>query len=123
MALDAGKLRHVVDIEVRQDTQDATTGGITSTWAPLFEDVRAAIEPLSVREALAAAKEDSEVSARIVIRFRPGLDAAQRIVHGTKCCAAYLTEPEYWNPQGFLRDMETGLEYVTIPCSVGDGDE
>ncbi len=118
MALDAGKLRHVVDIEVREDTQDATSGGIDTAWVPLFTDVRCAIEPLSVREAIAANKEQSKVSARIVVRFRPGLDAAQRIVHGTKCCTSYMGA-EYWNPEGFLRDNDTGLEYVTIPCSQG----
>jgi len=123
VALDAGRLRHVVDIEARDEEQDATTGGVTTTWYPLFTDVRAAIVPLSVREALAAAKEEANVSARIVIRFRPGLDATQRIVHGTKCCSAYLSTPEYWNPQGFLRDMDTGLEYVTIPCSLEDDGE
>ena len=45
MALDAGRLRHVVDIEARDEEQDATTGGVTTTWYPLFTDVRAAIEP------------------------------------------------------------------------------
>jgi len=119
MPLDAGELRHVVDIEVRQDVQDPATGGVNTTWVPLFENVRAAIKPLSVREAIAAAKEESNVSARIVIRFRPGLDAEQRIVHGTKCCAQTVG-PEYWNPEGFLRDPDTGLEYVTIPCSKSD---
>jgi SPP1 family predicted phage head-tail adaptor len=119
VALDAGRLRHVVDIEVRQDTQDATSGGIDSVWVPLFENVRAAIEPLSVREAIAADKDQSKVSARIVIRHRAGLEAAQRIVHGTKCCSATVGV-EYWNPEGFLRDNDTGLEYVTIPCSRSD---
>lgn len=117
MGFDAGRLRHVVDIEVRVDAQD-TSGAIESTWEPLFENVRAAIEPLSAREALAAAKEQSTVSARITVRYRPGMKAAQRIVHGTKCCASL--GPEYWNPEGFLRDKDSGLEYVTIPCSVSD---
>ncbi len=118
MPFDAGKLRHVVDIEVREDTQADTSGGIDTEWVPLFENVRAAIEPLSAREFLAADRELSKVAARIVIRFRPGLDAAQRIVHGPKCCTSYVGT-EYWNPEGFLRDADTGLEYVTIPCSVG----
>jgi SPP1 family predicted phage head-tail adaptor len=115
---DPGRLRHVVDIERRVETQDPVSGGLTTSWQPIFENVRAAIEPLSVREAIAAGADQSKVSARIVIGFRPGLEAAQRIVHGTKCCSSYL-QPEYWNPEGFLRDRDTGLEYVTIPCSQG----
>lgn len=116
MGFDAGRLRHVVDIQRRVDVQDEEEGGITTTWKTFYSDVRAAIEPLSVREAISASKETSAVTARVVIRFRPGLDAAQRIVH--KCCTSYMTQ-EIYNPQGFLRDLETGLEYVTIPCSQG----
>jgi len=116
--LDAGKLRHVVDIEVREDVQDEEEGGVTTVWKPLFTDVRAAIEPLSAREAVAAARDQSSIVARITLRYRPGLDAAQRIVHGRKCCAYYVGE-EIYNPAGFLRDNDTGLEYVTIPCTVG----
>lgn len=118
MGFDAGKLRHVVDFETRTDVQDATTGGITTTWAAIASNVRAAIEPLSAREAIAAAKEQSSVVARITVRMRPGLDAAQRIVHGVNCCSTYLGQ-EIFNPEGFLRDKDSGLEYVTIPCSQG----
>lgn len=118
MGIDAGRLRHVVDIEVRSDEQDATEGGLTPTWAPLFTNVRAAIEPLSVREAVSAAAERSAVMARVTVRFRPGLEAAQRIVHGRNCCAATVGL-EIFNPEGFLRDKDSGLEYVTIPCSQG----
>lgn len=118
MGFDAGRLRHVVDFQKREDVQDETTGGITTTWSTVFSDVRAAIEPLSVREAIVAAKEQSSVTARITVRFRPGLDATQRIVHGTKCCGYYVGH-EIFNPQGFLRDKDSGLEYVTVPCSQG----
>lgn len=118
MAFDAGRLRHVVDFEQRVDVQDATTGGITTTWEKVAINVRAAIEPLSAREAIAAAKEQSTVVARLTVRFRPGLAAAQRIVHGVLCCSTYVGE-EIFNPEGFLRDKDSGLEYVTIPCSQG----
>ena len=118
MGINSGRFRHVVDFETRQDVQDETTGGITTTWRPLFSNVRAAIEPLSAREAIAAAKEQSSVTARITVRYRRGLDASQRIVHGTKCCSFYVGR-EIFNPAGFLRDKDSGLEYVTIPCSQG----
>lgn len=118
MGIDAGRLRHVVDIEVRSDAQDATEGGLTTTWTPLFTNVRAAIEPVSVREFIGAGKVESDVTARIVVRFRPGLDSAQRIVHGRNCCAATVGL-EIFNPEGPLRDKDTGLEYVTFPCSQG----
>ena len=109
MALDAGKLRHRVTIEKRVDVQDAETGGITPSWSALFTNVPAAIEPLSAREFLTADQLRSKIVARITLRYRPGMNAAQRIKHGTKI----------YNPEGFLVDMDSGVEYVTIPCSEG----
>lgn len=119
MPIEAGRLRHVVDFQVREDTQDETTGGVTTTWRTAFADVRASIEHLSARDMVAAQKEQSSVVARIVVRFRPGMNEAHRIVHGTKCCRFYVGE-EIFKPAGFLRDNDTGLEYVTIPCSTSD---
>lgn len=118
MGLDAGKLRHVVDFEVRDEEQDSDEGGITTTWSTIFTEVRASIEPVSVSSFVAAAAEQSKVVAKITVRHRAGMNAAQRIVHGRSCCAETL-DVEYFNPEGFLRDKETGLEYVTIPCSQG----
>ena len=46
---------------------------IVTTWA--------AVEPLVGREYLAAAALVSEVTARVRMRFRPGITAADRIVH------------------------------------------
>lgn len=107
-----------MDIQSRVDTQDAESGGITTEWKTVFADVRAAIEPVSTREFLSASKEQSDVNTKIIVRFRPGLNATQRILHGVKCCAASVGR-EIYNPAGFLRDKESGLEYVTIPCSLG----
>jgi SPP1 family predicted phage head-tail adaptor len=118
VGFEAGRLRHVVDIEEKVDVQDETEGGVTTTWRPVFTNVRAAIEPLSAREFISASAEQAQVVARITVRYRPGLDAAQRIVHGTKCCS-YFVGREIFNAAGLLRDKDTGLEYVTIPCSQG----
>lgn len=112
MSINAGQLRHRVDIEQRTASQDATTGETTYAWAKLHKNVPAAIEPLSVREFIAARAGQSEVSARIVIRYRAGLDATMRIVHGSKV----------YNPQGWLPDKDSGLEYLTAPCSEGVND-
>lgn len=112
MALDAGKLRHRVTIEKRIDVQDTTTGGITTNWTALFTNVPAAIEPLSARELLAAASVRPQVVAKITLRYRAGLNASQRIKHGSKI----------YNPEGVIADMDSGLEFVTIPCSQGVND-
>lgn len=105
----AGRLRHRVNIESPVDTQDATTGEIVRTWTALHSKVPARIEHLSVREFLQSKADQSEIAARITIRYRAGLTADMRILHGSTV----------YNPAGFLADNKSGQEYLTIPCSQG----
>lgn len=107
--MEAGRLRHRVDFQKRVDVQDPSTGAVTPTWLNLATSVPAAIEPLSAREFVASAAMQSEVTTRIVVRYRDGLSAAMRIKHGSRI----------YNPQGFLADKDSGTEYLTIPCSEG----
>lgn len=50
------------------------------TWAPLFT-CWAAVEPLTGREYLAASAAVSEVTARIRMRYRPGITSQDRVIH------------------------------------------
>lgn len=104
----AGKLRHRVTLQARSMTQDPNTGAMVEGWADT-DTVWASVEPLSVREFIAAQSSQSEVSARIVIRYRSGIDATMRILHRDKI----------YNIEGVLADPKTGLEYLTLPCSAG----
>lgn len=106
--LNAGRLRHRVTIEAPQHTQDPQTGEIVTTWAPFAENIAAAIEPVSVREFVAAQAVQSRIQVRIVIRHRGGLVAGMRIVG---------SDGTIYHPQGFLPDADSGREYFTIPCS------
>lgn len=112
MALSAGRLRHRIDIQKREQVQDPVTGAMTTTWVNEWSSVPAAIEPLSVREFMQSQANQAEISARITIRYREGLVATMRIVH----------KDRIYNPEGFLQDPDSGLEYVTIPCSEGVND-
>lgn len=77
----AGKLRHRVTIE--QPTESATgTGNVTRTWAT-FAKRHCEIEPLTGTEFFSGAALEREVSARIRMRYLPGLTAEMRIVHGS----------------------------------------
>lgn len=107
--MDAGKLRHRIDIEQRADAQDPVTGEMVPAWSVFASAVPAAIEPVSVREFVAGQAVQSEVTTRIVVRYRPGLDPSMRIRHGSRI----------YNPQGFLADVDSGRDYLTIPCSEG----
>ncbi|CAA2107644.1 phage head closure protein [Variovorax paradoxus] len=124
MTLAAGRLRHRVLIE-RKDLardssgeviQDPETGDTQEVWVSVAE-VYAAIEPLSAREFLAAQAVQSQVTARIVIRHRPGMVGALRLVHMVNGARGTV-----YNPAGFLPDKESGLEYLTSPVSAGVSD-
>lgn len=111
MTLKAGRLRHRIELQRQHRSQDSTTGEITVTWQTQAK-VWAAIEPLSVREFISSQSKQSEVTARIVIRYRPDIDASWRIVHRDKI----------YNIQGVLGDIDSGLEYITLPVREGVND-
>lgn len=112
MALSAGRLRHRVRIERPDYVQDPITGEMVKGWELVADKVPAAIEPLSAREFIAAQAVQSAVTARIVIRRRSDIDATMRILHRGRV----------YNIHGVLPDPESGLEYLTLPCSEGVND-
>lgn len=87
------------------------TGEITNDWSNVA-NIWASIEPLSGREFIAAQAGQSEIAARIVIRYRDGVDATQRILYRGKI----------YNIHGVLADVKSGLEYLTLPVSEGVND-
>lgn len=103
------KLRHRITIERKVNSQNASTGGVRESWAAFAENVPAAIEPLSVREFIQSQAMQSAVTARITIRYRAGLTPDMRIKHNEKI----------YNPQGWLADPDSGMKYLTAPCTEG----
>ena len=75
----AGKLDQRVTLEQLVAIGDSW-GGIVEAWAPLMS-VWAAVEPLVGREYLAAQAAQSEVTARVTMRYRPGITAQDRVIH------------------------------------------
>lgn len=120
MSLEPGRLRHTVRIEEYADVLDSAgeplrgpQGEFIKEWQEVAT-VWASIEPLSAREFMQSAAMQSQITARIVIRYREGLHAAMRIVH--------IAKGMIYNPAGFLADKVSGLEYLTIPVSEGVND-
>ncbi len=107
----SGVLRHRIAIQEQLEDQDSDTGEITHMWSTVsgMESVPAEIVPLSAREFIAAQATQSEIVARIVIRYREGIDATMRAVHNG---AVY-------NIRGVLPDAKSGREYLTLPVSNG----
>lgn len=116
MGFAAGRLRYRVNIEERVEVQDPTSGAMESTWNVVLQDEPVDISPLSVRDFIAAKADQSEITARIFVRYHPILDTREdgkppdmRIIHGSKV---------YW-PAGFYPDKDYGNEYLTAYCKEG----
>lgn len=107
----AGKLRHQIRIEQPANAQDAVTGEMVPGWT-LFATVMADIQPLSVRDSIAAKAVQSEVAARIVIRYRAGILPSMRISYRS----------QNYKIEGVLPDAKSGLEYLTLAVSAGASD-
>lgn len=110
MSIAAGRLRHRVEIQ-QQVTTINSSGETVLEWKTL-DTVWAAIEPLSAKEFLAAQQIGSQISTRITIRYRTDIIASMRILQGATV----------YNIEGVLPDGDSGLEYLTLPCSAGRND-
>ncbi len=77
--MNAGKLDQRVTVERFTSTVD-DWGTPIESWAPLFT-CWASVEPLVGREYIAAQAAQSEVTARIRMRYRPGLTSQDRVIH------------------------------------------
>ena len=104
----AGTLRHRVTVEHRAETRDAY-GGVTAVWSAFASSVPAAILPISGREFFAAEANQSEVSAKIVMRELAGLLPSMRIVHNG----------QQYNIRAILADA-TLKRHVVCMCERGD---
>ena len=103
-----GKLRHRVLLQQPGQVQDPESGEEVPGWVDVAS-LWASVEPLSAREFIAAKAGQSEITARIVIRHRDGIDATMRILYRGKVYAIH----------GVLADAKSGLEYLTLPVSEG----
>lgn len=108
--MNAGRLRHRVDFQRLEVTQDSD-GAQVELWVNSFPTmISAEIMPLSGRELIAADAVQSKVNTRIRIRYRPGIVASMRVVHrGT-----------YYNIEAAIPDPDSGESYLTLNCTSGD---
>ncbi|VGQ11726.1 hypothetical protein SB5439_04988 [Klebsiella variicola] len=108
MALSPGRLRHVITFQERKKGVDRF-GAPIDRWADVFVNVPAAVEHLSARDLIAASETHYKTSARIIIRYRPGVNASMRIIYRNKI----------YTINGIVPDLISGLEYLTLPVTEG----
>lgn len=113
LTLPAGRLRHRILLERPTHTQNTTTGEMVPTWVS-EGTVSAAIEPASAREFIAAQAVQSAIDTRITIRWRDDVAANWRATHMVNGVAGKV-----YNIHGALADLDSGREYLTLPCSTG----
>lgn len=109
--MQAGKLRHRIDIEEQATPRDPVTGEYGEPqWTARWPKCPARVEPLSARDLVAAKAAQSEATARMVIRYRVGVLPTMRIVY----------RGEVYSIEGPpLEDDKSGQEYLTILVSKG----
>lgn len=110
----AGRLRHRIDIQRKVACRDPDTGEmLEESWVTEWEKCPAAFEPLSSREFIAAKAEQAEASARVVIRYRPGVLPTMRILY----------RGDIYNIVGPpLADPVSGKDYLSILVATGVND-
>ncbi len=91
----------------RQTNQKTDTGKTLTRW-PVFVDHFT----LSAREFTSAQATQNEITTRITIRQRNDITPKCRILYRGKI----------FNIEGVLPDPDSGLEYLTLPCSEGVND-
>jgi SPP1 family predicted phage head-tail adaptor len=119
--LDPGKLNHRGRFESLVSPTDSNGDPLRGEQGELLEPVWTfvarvwvAIEPLSVREFVQSAAMQSEVTTRIVARFREGLTASMRFVHEKRG-----VDYAVYDLHGVLPDKDSGEEYITLAASKG----
>lgn len=82
MAVTIGELRDRISIQARSGAQDET-GEPISEWVEVAA-VSASVRDLLARELLAAAAAQSQITTKIVIRYRDGIAPDMRAVRGSE---------------------------------------
>jgi SPP1 family predicted phage head-tail adaptor len=114
VSISAGDLRHTVKIQRPVKSQDSVTGVQTVTWEDVYDNIPCSIAPLSVKDFLQSGALQADISVRITIRYIAGLTKDMRLVGKS---GPYIDD--VFNPAGFFNDAESGMEYITAPCSTG----
>lgn len=118
--MQSGRYRHQVTLFRRADTQ-GSSGQVEHRYSS-FATCMARISPVSGREFFAAAQVQSEVSTRISIRWREGVDETCVVKHVTDYSAS-PEEFDIYDILAVLPDEKTGRRELVLMCAkrIGEG--
>ena len=106
----AGDFRHTVTVQDQQRV--LVDGEYELQWVDVAKDVAASVVPLSGKDFIAAQATQSQMTTRIVIRWRPGITSRMRVLHGA----------EVYSIVGPPLPDDTGRRWLTLMCATGVGD-
>ena len=104
----AYRLRHRVTVQELVEVQDTTTGAVTREWENFIADVPAEVLTGAGKEFVSSGATQGEVTARINMRWFPGLTQKMRI----------LWDTNQYNILSIETDM-TGRQEYRLKCSSG----
>lgn len=107
----AYRLRHRVTIQELVEVQNTTTGAVTREWEDFLADIPAEVLTGAGREFVQSGATQSEIAARINMRWFPGLTQKYRIVWDTNI----------YNILSIETDM-TGRQEYRLKCKAGVSD-
>ena len=112
------RLRHRIDIQERVTVQSSSTGAVTTSWENVILDDGTELEgvPAEVltgpgREFNQSGSEQAEISARINVRWFPGLTQKMRI----------MWDGNIFNIHSIEADLTARREY-RLKCTTGVND-
>lgn len=110
MPVHAGELRHRITVQAfTDDERDEDGFEIEPTWVD-YTKLWAKVTPLSSKDLISAQSDQSEVVARMKIRYREDIDTTMRVIWKGRIFAISSQA---------LDDNETGVTYSTFNLSGG----
>lgn len=107
----APRLRHRVTLQRQVLAQDMTTGDVAITWTTVHDDLPAEVLTGPGREFIGAQTKQAQTTARINIRWFPGVDQTYRI----------LWDGRVYNIVSIETDV-TGRRELRLRCEDGVND-
>ena len=104
----AYRSRHRVTVQELVEVQDTTTGAVSREWEDFIADVPAEVLTGAGKEFVSSGATQGEITARINMRWFPGLTQKMRIVWDTN----------QYNILSIETDM-TGRQEYRLKCSSG----
>jgi len=109
--INAGRLRHRITLERRADIQ-APTGEVAPNYETLAV-VWGSIRPMNGREFFAAQQIQSDVTTKITVRYKRGIDSTVRIRARS---ALGQQEDDLYDIASVIQDAHSGRAEITFMC-------